>query len=96
MRLVLATEDEAMAWRIWGFSFSRLKGFDFDFLLVLSDLDFFVGFVVAAKLDPGLEVDNASNVGLAGEFSDPNEPPSLGPGSSSLPNGSSLASRSVS
>ena len=25
-RLVLATEEDAMAWRSWGFSFSRLKG----------------------------------------------------------------------
>lgn len=37
---MLATEEEAMAWRSWGFSFSRLKGLDFTLLPFLSSFCF--------------------------------------------------------
>ncbi len=40
MRFVLAIEEEAMAWRSWGFSFSRLKVLDFTLLPFLSSFCF--------------------------------------------------------
>ena len=90
MRLVLATEEEAMAWRSWGFSFSRLKALNLDFLLCLSGfiflgLYFGVGVMLEVALPRGVRFGEAIELESAEIVS-----------SSVLPKGSSFASRSVS
>ena len=90
MRLVLATEEEAMVWRSWGFSFSILKVLGLDFLLCLSGFTFLglylgVGVMLAAALLLGVRLDEPIEI----------DSPDTG-SSSALPNGSSFASRSVS
>ena len=90
MRLVLATDEEAMVSRSWGFSFSRLKVLDLDFLLCLSGFDFFdwylgVGVMLAIVLLFGIGFGEAIELDSPAKVS-----------SSILPKGSSFASRSVS
>ena len=89
-RFVLATEDEAIAWRSPGFSFSRLNGLGWSLLLVLSDFGF--ESFEAGKLEPDerpAEVE--AEDGLIGWRAD-----NAGVSDSPLPKGSSAAPRSVS
>ena len=95
IRLVLATEDEAIVWSSWGFSFSVLKLLCLCFLEDFSGLDFLACFGVGASPTAGVKFE--ANELLVGELNNFLELLAAGViSSSSLPKGSSLASRSVS
>lgn len=65
MRLVLATEEEAMVCRSWGFSFSRLKGLGgLDFLGDLEDL--VKGWPEEVRDGPPLEEGSGAKVRVVG------------------------------
>ena len=87
---MLATEEDAMAWRSSGFSFSRLKGLDLTFLPFLSDRcfeDLEVGKIELEERPDEVEVKGGLNGWRTGD---------LGTSGSSVPKGSSVAPCSVS
>ena len=89
-RFVLATEEDAIAWRSWGFSFSRLKGFDLMRFPFLSNFCFEGIGIEKVELEVRPEEVEVKAGGIG------RRPGDVGVSGSSLPKGSSVAPRSVS